>query len=208
MLRISGNYNQVGTSQVIGTLNRFDGVVISGVGNSINDLIARECRVGLTITGSQNRVRGLLVLCLTGFSYTRPTDVYQGANRVELRIYQTDAGTVYVAGNAPIPDRDVFDIQANGLPTGPKGMHFVAEIEALPVDTDVAQQVTVAHGLLWPCRRHDVRLTMTGLSVAPAQFSYWRVRQVDDTNVQFEYRCINPSSPGGQVSFALEAHVN
>ncbi|MCW5141055.1 hypothetical protein [Burkholderia cenocepacia] len=207
-LRITGNYNQIGTSQVIGTLNRFDGVVITGVGNSINDLIARDCRVGLTITGSQNRVRGLLVRCLTGFSYTRPTDTYQGANRVELRIYQTDAGTAYVAGDAPIADRDVFDIQANGLPTGPRGMHFVAEIGALPVDTDVAQQVTVAHGLLWPCRRRDVRLTMTGLSVTAAQFSYWRVRDVDAANVYFEYRCIAASNPGTQVSFALEARVN
>ncbi|WP_198371689.1 hypothetical protein [Burkholderia ubonensis] len=60
VLRISGNYNQIGTSQVLGTLNRFDGVIITGVGNTINDLIARECRTVLTVTGSQNRVRGLL----------------------------------------------------------------------------------------------------------------------------------------------------
>ncbi|WP_347467508.1 hypothetical protein [Burkholderia stagnalis] len=207
-LRITGNYNQIGTSQVIGTLNRFDGVVITGVGNTINDLIARDCRVGLTITGSQNRVRGLLLRNLTGFSYKRPADVYQGFNRVELRIYQTRAGTAYVAGDVPIADRDVFDVQANGLPSGPKGTHFVAEIGALPIDTDVAQQVSVAHGLLWPCRRRDVRLTMTGLTVMAAQLAYWRVRQVDDTNVQFEYRCISASNPGGQASFALEARVN
>ncbi|WP_175716540.1 hypothetical protein [Burkholderia anthina] len=208
VLRISGNYNQIGTSQVVGTLNRFDGVVITGIGNTINDLISRDCRVGLTITGSQNRVRGLLLRSLTGFSYSRPTDVYQGYNQVELRIYQTQAGTAYVAGDAPIADRDAFAVQANGLPTGPKGTRSLFQVGALPIDTDVAQYVTIPHNLLWPCRTRDVRVTMTGLSVAPAQFAYYRVREVTATEMQFSYRCNAASNAGGQVTFAFEAQVN
>lgn len=206
-LRITGNYNQIGTSNVSGTLNKFDGVVITGVGNSINDLIAQDCRVGLTIGGSQNRVRGLLFRNSSAFHYQRPTDVYQGFNRVELRIYQQDEGSVYVSGDPPYTERDTFDIVASGLPGGTKSTHFTAELGALPIDTDVAQQINVPHNLLWPCRRRDVRLTMTGLSVSTTQFAYWRVRAVDETNVQFEYRCVAASNPGGQVSFALEAQL-
>lgn len=208
VLRISGNYNQVGTSQVLGTLNRFDGVIITGVGNTINDLIARECRTGLTVTGSQNRVRGLLIRNANGFRYQRPTDVYGGYNRMELRIYHSTAGATYVSGDAPIADRDVFDVQANGSPEGSKGTRSLFQVGALPIDTDVAQYVTVPHRLLWPCRPRDVRMTMTGLSVAPAQFAYCRVRTVTDTEIEFSYRCSAASSPGGQVTFAFEAQVN
>ncbi|KWK63316.1 hypothetical protein [Burkholderia stagnalis] len=208
VLRISGNYNQIGTSQVLGTLNRFDGVIITGVGNTINDLIARECRTGLTVTGSQNRVRGLLIRNANGFRYQRPTDVYGGYNRIELRIYHNTAGATYVSGDAPIADRDVFDVQANGLPEGSKATRSLFQVGALPIDTDVAQYVTIPHRLLWPCRTRDVRVTMTGLSVAPAQFAYCRVRTVTDTEIEFSYRCNAASSPGGQVTFAFEAQVN
>ncbi|WP_321955042.1 hypothetical protein [Burkholderia cenocepacia] len=208
VLRISGNYNQIGTSQVLGTLNRFDGVIITGVGNTINDLIARECRTGLTVAGSQNRVRGLLIRNANGFRYQRPTDVYGGYNRMELRIYHNTAGATYVSGDAPIADRDVFDVQANGLPEGSKGTRSLFQVGALPIDTDVAQYVTIPHRLLWPCRPRDVRVTMTGLSVAPAQFAYCRVRTVTDTEIEFSYRCSAASSPGGQVTFAFEAQVN
>lgn len=206
-LRITGNYNQIGTSNVSGTQNRFDGVVISGVGNAINDLIAQDCRVGLTITGSQNRVRGNLLRNSTAFRYERPTDAYLGFNRVELRINQQDPASAYVSGDAPYPDRDIFDIIASGLPIGTKGTRFSTEVGALPVDTAAVQQVNVPHGLLWPCRRRDVRLTMTGLSVTATGFAYWRVRSVDDTNIQIEYRCNAPSAAGTQVSFALEGRV-
>ncbi|VWD22485.1 hypothetical protein [Burkholderia contaminans] len=208
VLRISGNYNQIGTSQVLGTLNRFDGVVITGVGNTINDLIARDCRTALTVTGSQNRVRGLLIRNTNGFHYQRPTDIYGGFNRIELRIYQNVSGATYVSGDAPISDRDVFDVLANGLPEGSKGTRSLFQVGALPIDTDVAQYVTIPHNLLWPCRTRDVRVTMTGLSVAPAQFAYCRVREVTNTEIQFSYRCSAATSPGGQVTFGFEAQVN
>ncbi|MGU2439568.1 hypothetical protein ACTXHA_04120 [Burkholderia cenocepacia] len=208
VLRITGNYNQIGTSQVLGTLNRFDGLIISGVSNSIGDLVARECRTALTVTGSLNRVRGVLIRNTNGFHYQQPNDIYGGFNRIELRVYNNVEGATYVTGDGPIADRDVFDVFGNGLAEGSKGTRTLLQVGALPIDTDVAQYVTIPHRLLWPCRPRDVRVTMTGLSVEAAQFAYCRVREVTDTEIQFAYRCNMASSPGGQVTFTFEAQVN
>ncbi|MFM0327345.1 hypothetical protein [Caballeronia glebae] len=206
-LRITGDYNEIGTSNISGTQQLFDGVAIQGVGNGIGYLIAQNCRTALSISGSRNRVDALLMNNLTALNYDTPTDGYSGYNTLRARIYQTSGS--YISGDAPAADKDTFDIVANGMGGVIQRTACVLSVSALPIDTTSIQQANVAHNLIWPCRVRDVVLTMTGQTgSSTVAFAYWRVKSVDATNITIEYRCATAGPAGSQVSFGIQARVN
>ncbi|MBB5411916.1 hypothetical protein HDG34_005882 [Paraburkholderia sp. HC6.4b] len=200
VLRITGNFNQIGTSNISGTLNRFDGVDITGVSNSIGDLVAQNCRTALTVSGSRNRIGGYLGNNLVGFNYKTPTDVHGGYNQIGLRIYQTTGA--YVSGDQPTNGKDKFDIMANGLSAVPAKTSNVFEIAALPLDSTAIQEVSVEHGLMYTPVHRYVQLTMTGLVGGSTVQMAWgpRCTAVDATHITIQYKCSTAGPAGSQMS--------
>jgi hypothetical protein len=182
--------------------------VITGVGNSIGDLIAQNCRTALSVSGSRNHVRGRMIGNQTAFAYQTPTDFYAGYNDIDLCIYQTSGQ--YVSGDPPVQDKDTFQIVANGLASGALATRRVLEIGPVAVDTTDIQTIAVPHGLLYTPRRRDVQLSQTGLTGGSVVQLAWgpRCSTTDGTNITVQCKCAVAGPAGSQLNIAASVRIS
>ncbi|MBR8137176.1 hypothetical protein [Burkholderia cenocepacia] len=205
-LVVDGNFNTIGNAQIFGTANLFDGLRITGVGNAVPYLFARDCRTSVTITGSRNQVGGLVEFCNIGLQYARPTDVHGGWNRVNLDIYSNFGA--YVAGDAPVPGRDAFNVRGAGLAGGFKYTESTLEVTSLDTSNTNVQTVTVPHNLLYAPRRQDVSLTMTGMTNTTGTVAFLRCTAADATNITIQYKMATATAAGGQMSVGVRTKIS
>ena len=204
VLNITGSNNYVGRARVTGQLNNHKGVVISGSGNTVADFDARECSVGLDVSGGFNTVNGKITTCTDGFNYTTPTGTHPGKNKINLNIFQTSGN--YVTGDGPVNILDQFDIVAAGQ--GDLTTDTALQTPTFPLDITTPQNFTIAHGLVYTPRREQVSLTR--LSSSPTDTTIepldYRVQGTDATNVIINARMQSPAAAGdlGRIGIKIK----
>ncbi|WP_144063419.1 hypothetical protein [Caballeronia insecticola] len=172
VVSIAGSGNNISIVKAYGQLGAHTGLKITGSGNTVDALYARECSIGLDVSGSLSRVGGKIILpYAAGFKYTIPTDLHRGKNRIDLEIYATQG--VYVTGDRPVDQLDQVNIKGSGLGVS-AGCRAEIQSDPFALDNTNTQVITVPHGLLYTPTRQAVSLTL--LESSPADTSFVDVR--------------------------------
>ncbi|QDD89925.1 hypothetical protein [Pseudomonas oryzihabitans] len=177
VLKVSGNGNTFAVAKFFGQLGKHKGLIVSGSGNSLTNFYARECSVGIDVSGSLNTVSGKVLLSyVAGLNYQLPVDTHAGKNSLDLDIYSIQGA--YITGDRPADQLDRFQIRATGLIASGR-TNVELESAYFPLDTTAVQMISVPHGLLYVPTRKSVSLTLLGGLPADAVFVEVRMKVID-----------------------------